>query len=169
MSKSVEQVTEDTIRDGGVLSLLYFDVHGKDKEGIKATMVDFIKRLTGEPGVVYAVGQIKDSIEDEDGFATSAEVKVLSKDFQSLLAIGLRYGPIGAEIIKPHEIRLGLGEAQNTLLSVSQTAHEFSTYVVQKLMKEEEKIALNKKLEKRAELGKKLLGGKEHADSTPKG
>jgi hypothetical protein len=167
LSKSIEQATEDTIREGGVLSLLYFDIHGKDREGIKATMVDFIKRLTGEQGVVYAIGQVKDSIEDESGFATSAEVRILTRDYPALLDIGLRYGPIGAEILQPHEIRMNLGEAQNAILNVSQTSHEFSTYVVQKLMKEEEKEALNKKLEKRAELGKKLIGGgKGNADST---
>ncbi len=165
MPKSVEQLTEDTVKEGGILSLLYFDIHGKDREGIKSTMVEFIGKLTREPGVVYAVGKVMDSIEYEEGFATSAEVKLLTKDFLTLLNVGLRYGPIGAEILQPHEIRIGLGEAQNTVLSVSQTSHEFSTYVVQKLMKEEEKEALNRKLQKRAELGKKLLGGKENADS----
>ncbi|MFH1471095.1 MAG: hypothetical protein ABIF01_05070 [Candidatus Micrarchaeota archaeon] len=167
MAKSVEQVTEDTVREGGVLSLLYFDIHGKDKESIKNTMVDFIRQLTVEPGVVYAVGQVKDSIEDEEGFATSAEVKLLTKDYPALLSVGMRYGPIGAEIIQPHEIKMTLGEAQSAVLSVSQTSHEFSTYVVQKLMKEEEKVALARKLDKRAELGKKLLGGNDSVDSTP--
>jgi hypothetical protein len=168
MTKSVEQVTEDVIREGGILALLYFDIHGKSKDGIKHTLVDFISKLTVEKGVVYAVGQVKDSIEDEDGFATSAEVKILVKDFAALLDLGLRYGPIGVEVIKPHEIRLNLGEAQDAILTVAQTSHEFSTYVVEKLMNEQEKADLNKKLERRAELGKKILGGKENADSTSK-
>jgi hypothetical protein len=168
MAKSVEQVTDDTIREGGVLAIVYFDIHGKSREGIKHMLVDFIGKLTRERGVVYAVGQVKDSIEDESGFATSAEVKVLTKDYSALLDIALRYGPIGVEIIKPHEIRMNLGEAQNAILNVAQTSHEFSTYVVEKLMKEEEKVELNKKLEKRAELGKKLLGGKGDADTSAK-
>jgi hypothetical protein len=168
MTKTVEQVTEETIKEGGVLSLLYFDIHGKTSEGIRATMVDFIKKLTGEKGVVYAVGQVRDSLEDEHGFATSAEVKLLTRDFKSLLEIGLRYGPIGVEIIKPHELILGLAEAQDAVLAAAQTSHEFSTYVVEKLMKDEEKAQLGRKLEKRAELGKKLLEGKKDADTASK-
>ena len=168
MAKSNEQVTDDIIREGGILALLYFDVHGKSKDGIKHTLVEFISKLTVERGVVYAIGQVKDSIEDEEGFATSAEVKILVKDFAALLDLGLRYGPIGVEIIRPHEIKMNLGEAQNAILIASQTSHEFSTYVVEKLMSEQEKIDLNKKLERRAELGKKLIGGKGHADSASK-
>ena len=165
MAKTVEQVTEQVIREGGVLSLLYFDVHGTSREGIKDTLVDFIKKLTTEKGVVYVVGQVKDSIEDEAGFATSAEVKLLTKDYPSLLDVAMRYGPIGAEILKPHEIKMTLGEAQNAILAASQTSHEFSTYVVEKLMKEEEKVALNEKLRKREELGKQLMEAKKHADT----
>jgi hypothetical protein len=165
LARTVEQVTEHTIREGGVLSLLYFDIHGASKEGIRNTLVDFIKRLTGEKGVVYAVGQVKESIEDEAGFATSAEVKLLTKDYPALLEVAMRYGPIGAEILKPHEIRMTLGEAQNAILAASQTSHEFSTYVVEKLMKEEEKIALNRKLKKREELGRQLMEAKKNADT----
>ena len=169
MAKSIEQVTDDVIREGGILSLLYFDVHGTSKEGIKHTLVDFIKKLNGEQGVVYVIGTVKDSIEDEAGYATSAEVRLLTRDFTTLLGIGLRYGPIGVEVIRPHEINLGLADAQNAILTASQTSHEFSTYVVEKLMKDEEKVELNKKLEKRAELGKRLLGGKKDADTTSEG
>ncbi len=166
MTKSVEKVTEDTIKEGGVLALLYFDIHGNSKDTIKTTMVEFIRRLTGEEGVVYAVGEIKDTIEDDSGFATSAEVKVLTKEFMALINIGFRYGPIGVEILKPEGIKLSLREAQDVILTAAQTSHEFSTYVVEKLMKDEEKQELSKKLSRRAELGKKLVEGDNDAKST---
>ncbi|MFH1447671.1 MAG: hypothetical protein ABIG39_02305 [Candidatus Micrarchaeota archaeon] len=163
MSKSVEKLTDDTINEGGVLSLLYFDIHGKSKEQIKNTMVDFIRKLTTEEGVVYAIGEIKDTIEEESGFTTSAEVKILTNDFMTLVNVGFRYGPIGVEIMKPNTVNLTLREAQDVILTAAQTSHEFSTYVVEKLMSDDEKKDLNKKLQRRAELGKSLVGGNNDA------
>ena len=56
--KSVDEITSDAIHEGGYLVILYFDLHGNSEEAVKNIMVGFIGKLTKEPGVIYAVGEI---------------------------------------------------------------------------------------------------------------
>ncbi|MCX6777719.1 MAG: hypothetical protein NT157_02430 [Candidatus Micrarchaeota archaeon] len=160
--EKVRHITEKILKNGGVLSLVYFDVHAKSEEVVKSTLVDLIARLLKEPGVVYAVGEIKETIESDGTFSTSSEVKVLTGDFASLSRLSARYSPIAVEILEPHEVRLTLGEAQNLLLSISETSQEFADYVVKKVLKGKDLEELNRKLAARSALGKKLLEGGSH-------
>lgn len=157
MSKSVAEVTREAINEGGALALLYFDVHGNSKEVVRNTMVEFVSRLTKERGVIYAVGEIEEIIELNDMFSTSAEVKVLTRDFASLVGLAVLYSPICVEILEPHSIKLSIPEAQNIILNAAQTSQEFATFVLDRIMKPEELAEFKRKLANKAELGKKLI------------
>jgi len=158
--KSVEQITEEAIRSGGYLTLLYFDIHGKSEESVKSVMVGFIGKLTRENGVIYAVGEIDNPMEKGGVYSTWAEVKLLAQDFAALVKICTQYSPIGVEILKPERVSLSLGEAQGVLLDISQTSQNFTRLIMDKVLSAEEKEAFSKKMEQREELGKRLLGKK---------
>ncbi|MEW6329810.1 MAG: hypothetical protein AB1468_06905 [Candidatus Micrarchaeota archaeon] len=161
--KSVEQVTREAVESGGVLALLYFDVHGNSKEVVQNTMVEFVSRITKERGVIYAVGEIEEIIELNEMFSTSAEVKVLTKDFASLVGIAVLYSPIGVEVLEPHSIRLSIPEAQSIILNAAQTSQEFATFVLDRIMKPDELAEFKKKMAGKAELGKRLMERKKDA------
>ncbi|MEM3399534.1 MAG: hypothetical protein QXP42_01755 [Candidatus Micrarchaeia archaeon] len=154
--EDVEKLTDETIRDGGVLALLYFDVHGSDAEQIKNMLVDLIARITKANGVVYVRGEIDEALKIEGEHITSAEVSVLTKDFSSLVGVCLEYAPFGVEVLRPERIVLNLGEAQSLLLNVSQVSQEYAKFVLSKIMNAEERKKFEENLKKRAELGKML-------------
>lgn len=155
--KSVDEITRDALKEGGVLALLYFDLHGSSKESVKNIMVGFLTKLSQREGVLYALGEIDEVIENEGLFSTSAEVKLLARDFPLLLTICAEFSPIGVEILKPSEIKLNLGDAQSVLLNVASLSTSFTKMMFEKVLTPEDKALYMKKLAQREEIGKKLL------------
>ena len=155
--KSVDEITSDALREGGYLVNLYFDLHGDSEEGVKNIMVGFIGKLTKEPGVIYAVGEIDKPEKKGELFSTWASVKLLARDFHALVNISIQYSPIGIEILRPHEARLTIGQAQTMLLDVSQASQNFTRVIMERTLSPEEKKNYIAKMEQRSELGKKLL------------
>jgi len=155
--KSVDEITDDAIREGGYLANVYFDLHGSTEDAVKNLMVGFIGRLTKEQGVIYAVGEI-DKPEVKDGmFSTWASVKLLAKDFSTMVRIALQYSPIGVEILRPQQVDLTLGEAQSVLLDISQTSQNFTRLIMERTLSKDDAAQYGKKMMQRAELGKRLL------------
>jgi hypothetical protein len=155
--KTVEQISDDAVKQGGYLANVYFDLHATTEEAVKSLMVGFIGKLTKEQGVIYAVGEIDKPMEKEGVFSTWAEVKMLTEDFPTLVRIASQYSPIGVEILRPDEVKLSLGEAQSTLLDVAQTSQNFTRLIMERVLSGEEKAEYGKKMAQRAELGRKLL------------
>jgi len=160
MAKSVDEITNDAIEEGGYLCILYFDMHASSEEAVKNILVGFVAKLTKEEGVIYALGDIDKPIVHDDLFSASAEVKMLIKDLASFTRICAQYSPIGIEILRPHEVKLSLGELQEALLSVAQLSSQFTSILMQKGLSPEEHALYSKKLEQRMQLGKNLLAKK---------
>ncbi|MBI4399128.1 hypothetical protein HY570_00110 [Candidatus Micrarchaeota archaeon] len=155
--RTLEDIAEEAVESGGVLATLYFDVFSNSKENLQSILVDFIGRISQDTGVVYAVGEVLDVVEDDNGYSTSAEVKVVAKDFTSLAGIAIKFSPIGIEVIKPNKITLTAGEIQSILLNIAQTSYEFSQFALRRLLSKDELEKFEQKMKLRAELGKKLL------------
>ena len=156
--ESVEAVTRSTIEKGGVLANLYFDVYVDDKEKAEGMLVDISNRIAGETGVVYAVGTIERAIETPDKkYSAAAEIKILTDSFRTLIKVCMLYGPMAIEIEKPDELHLSISDAQDILFDTAQMSHEFTTTMLYRMLKPEERIELKKKIDQRAELGKELL------------
>lgn len=159
--KSVSEITDEAISDGGYLTRIYFDLHAKTADDVKNLMVGFISKLTKEPGVIYAVGEIDSPMEKGGVFSTWAEVKLLAKDFSTLVRIASQYSPIGVEILRPGKVTLSLGEAQGALLDVSQVSQNFTRMIMERILSKEEVAEYSQKMLSRTELGRKLLEKKQ--------
>jgi len=155
--KSVDEITDGAIGEGGYLAMVYFDLHATAKDAVQNLMVGFIGKLTKEPGVIYAVGEIDQPLEKEGMFSTWAEVKLLAQDFTTLVRIAAQYSPIGIEILRPDEVKMSLGEAQSALLDISQTSQNFTRLIMERMLSEDEKKEYGKKMLQRTELGKRLF------------
>lgn len=153
----MEKLTKETINDGGVLALLYFDVHGKEKDQLVQLGTGFVQRLIGEDGVVYAVGEIDEPMQQEDMWATSLEVKLLTRDFGALGRICSMYSPFSLEILQPDEVKLGVSEAQEVLMGMSTSTYELKKIIFEKSSSPEDKEKFNRGLRARMEAGKRLL------------
>ena len=155
--KSVDEITDEAVHDGGYLAMVYFDLHAATADEVKNIMVGFISKLVKEPGVIYAVGEVDKPVEKDGMFSTWAQVKMLAKDFTTLVKIATQYSPIGIEILRPDHVRLSLGEAQGALLDISQTSLNFSRMIMERMLSKEEAEEYKKKMQQRAELGRMLL------------
>jgi len=154
----VGRVEEEAFEKGGVLAVLYFDAHGNTPEEVEGLLVDLGQKLAQEEGLIYAVSEIDRALEMGDKlFSSASKVRVLASSFQSLVKICGLYGPMGIEVLKPNELKLELNDAQNVLFTISEMSHGFTTSMMMKLMKPEERAALGEKLKRRAEMGKKLM------------
>ncbi|MGC8647193.1 MAG: hypothetical protein ACP5SA_00015 [Candidatus Micrarchaeia archaeon] len=160
MKKSeLEALTEEKISKGGVLAKLYFDMQNPDKEKLQPLMVELInEHLLKEPGVVYCYGAIDEPIEKNGIYITNAVLTILTENFAPLIGIALRYSPAGIEILKPlKELSIKMSDFQSVLMDLSLYSLNYSRYVLEKVLKPEDIENINRQIENRIELGKKLL------------
>jgi len=155
--KTPQEIIDEAIAKGAVLSIMYFDVSANDKDAVQASLAELVGRISKEQGVISAVGEIEEPMEIEGMWSSAAEVTILAKSFQTLANVAIRYGPIGIEILRPDQIKLSLGEAQSMLLNISQIGQDFAKYVITKMMTEEERERFRKQQVARLELGKRIL------------
>jgi hypothetical protein len=153
----MEKLTKITLKNGGVLAFLYFDIHTKTKEKAQEIGAGFVEQLLREQGVVYAVAEIDEPVQDEDLFSTSMQVKVLTRSFSYLANLCSTHSPFSIEILQPDVIRLQLSEAHELLSNFAATTADYKKYIVEKLTTPEEKEKYKKILEAKAMLGKKIL------------
>lgn len=155
----VEKLTKDTIASGGVLAMLYFDIHAATKELVQDLGTGFINSIIQKPGVVFALGEIDEPKGGEEGknWSSTIEVKVLTKNFTTLAGICMANSPFTVEILRPDEIKLPLSVAHELLGNMSATTAEYKRYILTKLSKPEEILQLQENLKKRAEMGRKIL------------
>jgi len=154
---NVEKVTKDAVKNGGILAVLYFDIHTKTKEKAQEIGAGFVEQLLREPGVIYAVGEIEEPIQDNDLFSTPVQVKVLSKSFTHLANLCATHSPFSIEILEPDQIRLQLSEAHDVLANIATTTADYKKYIIEKLTSPEEREKYKRILEAKAELGRKIL------------
>jgi len=157
--KNVKEITDRTIRDGGVLAFLYFDIHAAKKEDVQNLGVGFVNHVIKTPGVVYALGEIEEPVGGEEGknYSSSIEVKVLTKDFITLANLCLTHSPFTVEITRPDRINMQLNQAHELLGLLGATTAEYKKAILSKISKPEEIEEMQRQLKMRAEMGKKLL------------
>jgi len=159
--RTPQQLLDEAVTKGAIMSVMYFDVSANEKDAVQASLAELIEKITKEPGVISAIGEIQEPMEVEGMWSSAAEVTLLAKNFTMLANVAIRYGPIGVEVIKPDQIKLSLHEAQGLLLNVSQIGQDFAQYVVTKMMTEDERAKFQRQQCARMEMGKKLLEKKE--------
>lgn len=160
----VDKVTDKVIKEGGVLALLYFDIHGNNEEGIKSLGVGFVQKILKEPGVVYARGQIEEPIKEENLYSTSVEVKILTKTFPDLARLCGAYSPFSVEILKPYEFKFSLDIAHDILMYISTTTFEYKKFIFQKTSSKEDIERYQQYIRNKIKLGKTLLEKKKKSD-----
>ncbi len=165
------QITESTIRNGGLLARLYFDIQDKDKEKLQPLLVDLLNnRLLKENGVVYGYGKINEPIENEGLFVTSATITVLFKSLGTAANIMLNYAPVAVEVLQPEtEMHIKMAEVQSILIDLSNVSIAYSKYILEKVLTNQDKEMILKEMKNRAELGKMLLESKGKKDDESQG
>lgn len=160
--KTVHELTEQTIKDGGFLAVMYFDMHGKSPDEIKNILVEFLSRLAGDPLTVWTYGEIEKPELFKGVYSTYAEVKVLVKSLRDLVNLVLKYAPLGIEILKPHTKKLSIGEMQTILMDLSTFSSNFTAMYMKKGLTEDKKREYTKNMKIREEIGRRLIEKGKH-------
>jgi molybdopterin biosynthesis enzyme len=157
--EDAEKLTRDTIKNGGVLAMLYFDIHAKTKENVEELGTGFINSVIHRPGVVFAYGEIDNPVDGGPGknWSSSISIKVLVKSFVTLGNLCIAHSPYTVEILRPDEIKLQLAEAHDLLGNMSAATAEYKRYIMTKLATPEELAGIENALKQRAEMGQKML------------
>jgi hypothetical protein len=158
----VDQVTDDTIKSGGVLTRMYFDMQSPNAEELQPIMVDLVNnRLLKSQGVVYCSGSIEEPIKVSDVYSTSATVTVLFKNLISLVNVVFNFSPAGIEILKPEkDFMIRISELQSLLINLSQVSADYSQYILSRVLSKEDYQKVLLDIKNREELGKKLIDKK---------
>jgi len=159
--KDIDKLIEKTVKDGGVLALLYFDLHGNQKEALQKLGVGFVQKILQEPGILYAHGEIDEPLESQGLFSTSVETKVLTKDIVALAKVCATHSPFSIEILKPEEFVLRVPEMHELLLFLSSVTHDYKKYIIEKVASPEDRERYRKSMEQRIKMGESLLGKRE--------
>ncbi len=158
--RDVEGLISQATQKGAILAVLYFDSYGVEKTVVQNVLVDVTQKVTSEPGVIYCKGVVKEPIEKSGEFSTYSEVRVLAESFNALVNVVLKYAPSSVEVEKPGKINLSLEEVHATLLDISQTIQNYTSFIVEKTMSGEDKRRYNEELKRRSEFIERLKAGK---------
>lgn len=168
--KTPEEIIEKTIKEGGVMAEIFFDLHGSSPDIVKNLMVDTVSKLTQEPGVVFAYGEIEKALEHEERmYSTFATCRVLAKDLESLLNVCMKYAPMSVEILKPHTMKVDAGTLQRLMLNAATFSYNFTEMYLKKALSDADRIEYAKKMKMRERLGKKILEKAEKIEKPKKG
>ena len=161
----MDEITDKTIEAGGILALLYFDMQSKTKEDLQPLMAELINNnLLKTKGVVYCYGSIEEPILVDEMFSSSAALTVLFENMSALINIAFGYTPAAIEILRPEsEFRIKTNELQSALVGIAQISTNYSKYVLEKVLKKEDFESLEKNIQRREELGRKILEKKGHS------
>lgn len=163
----LQEVTEKTLRSGGMLAKLYFDMASEKQDELQPLMTQLInERLLKTPGVVYGFGSIDDPIklEKENVYSTNAIVTVLFKDLGALVNVVFNFAPIGIEIMQPEgNYTIKINDLNAIMVSLSQISAEYSKYILTRVMTPEDMEKIQKDMKSREEQGKRLMD-KKHSE-----
>ncbi len=165
----VDEVTDKTINEGGILAKLYFDMHGKDKDGLQLLLTDLVsEKLLKASGVVYAYGSIEEPIELEPGlYSTMAIVTTLFKDLKSLLMVAFTFSPAGIEVLRPEKIyELPISKIHDIVLDLSSISLSYSEFILKNVLSKEDYEKIEKEMELRKKSIKEFLSPKDDSFKT---
>lgn len=152
-----EKLDKEFTGRGGVLSILYFDLHAASGEVIKQLGTALVQKLIQEEGVVYAIGEIDEPIRNDNLLSSAVEVRLLVRNFSPLARICGNYSPFSVEVLKPDEIKLSIGRAHELLSQISVNNYELKKLILEKVYTKDDLEKFRKSVGARLNMAKKAL------------
>ena len=152
----LRQLITEACQRGAVHCTLFFDAHGRDKKATEDALVELVANLTKEKGVLYCKGEVENSVEGEGMFSSFATVDLVTASLNALVNIALHYGPTSVAILEPDKLFISPKEAQDIILDASQNTQQYSRFILESSMNEEQKRDFAETIKRKAEHGAKL-------------
>jgi len=136
------------VREGSMLTRLFIEVQGNNKElAEKALENTIFNAMANERDVDLLYVKFYDIRKDKNHefFSGVVEVKLLTRDFRTLVSVVMRYGPTAIELIEPDKITMKMDEMQSLLADVSEICQAYSSRLLA-LLKDEERRDLYQRI-----------------------
>ncbi|MBU5557508.1 MAG: hypothetical protein QW751_00285 [Candidatus Aenigmatarchaeota archaeon] len=128
-----KDVADEKISSGWLRAWLAFTALAANEDVTRAALSELIDKLDQDARVkLYKkeFGTLEKREKPLKGvdiaWSGTAEVELVTKDFDSLVQIVMQYGPSAVELLEPSKLTINVGEAQNILNSVAQMMHHFA-------------------------------------------
>ena len=128
-----EEEAKKRVEEGWIKSWVAFEALAINEEVAKNALETLISKLEKDERVrTYGkkfgdVKKVEKPLEGiESGYSVTAELNVISKNFENLSEIAIEYGPSAVEVIEPNKIEMKIGEAQSVLNNISNMMHRLA-------------------------------------------
>jgi len=139
---------DEKLNEGGILSRLYLEVQGNDKEAAKKALENAVfEKMQFEEDFYLLEVRMFDLMKEEkqEYYSGVVEVRCLARDFRTFLKVIMRYGPTAIEILHPEELTLSSDEMHSIVADVSDFVQAYFANLFS-MMKDEERVALYRKM-----------------------
>ncbi len=123
----------DKLKEGWIKVWFAFDVLAAKPDISKKALEDHIDKLTSLNQIIAYKKDIAEPIKVEnppkgtsEAYSTAGEVEALVKSVFDLINIVIVYGPSSTEIIEPDEVKISIGDLQNSVNVISGVMHQFA-------------------------------------------
>lgn len=127
-----EEISE-RIESGWILSGMWFEVMAVDKKITENTLKEHLKKLKDMKDTVVVeekfekVEKVQSPPKNiKEAFSQIVEVKILTKDIETLLLVVIAFAPSSVEILQPKELTVGIDTIQVIMNSVADVMHRFA-------------------------------------------
>ena len=123
------------LKEGWIKSWMMIEVLAATAEAAKSALEKHIGKLEKEKKTAVLKKEFHktERIENPfpnvpEGYSYVAELEVLTEKFEVLVNLVMNYAPSSIEIMTPQNIKMGMGEAQGILNSLSALLHKFAAH-----------------------------------------
>jgi len=103
------------------------EAQGKPKEFVEKSLRSHIEKMKAQPGVEIYDEKYGPPVTTKEGlFSGLADVGIKVKNFETISAMVLAYGPSAVVILGPEKIEITSREVQNTMNDIATILHTFA-------------------------------------------
>lgn len=128
-----KEIADEKVGSGWLRAWLGFTALAANEEVTQSALSELIDKLDKDEKVkIYKkeFGKLEKREKPlkgiDVGWSGTAEIELVTKDFDSLVQIVIQYGPSAVELLEPNKLSINAGEAQNILNTVSTMMHHFA-------------------------------------------
>ncbi len=121
------------LKEGWIEAWMSVEVLAISEEVAKTSLEKHIENMSKSPGISVYEKKFHECLETksplknvEKAYSCIAEIKLLAKDFISLVSVILLYGPSSVEVIRPDRKELKIEEMQNMCNLLASLVHQFA-------------------------------------------
>ncbi|ODS42116.1 MAG: hypothetical protein MSIBF_01910 [Candidatus Altiarchaeales archaeon IMC4] len=123
---------DDEVSQGKILCQIYLKVESDEDALENAVDSIVVEPFTMDSNIDLLEVKVHE-IEKGDKFLGVVETKMLVRDFRTLAAVVMGYGPVAVRIVKPERINITIDQLHSMLVEISEMSQNLSNQITSML------------------------------------